>query len=144
MRIFGRRPPAPLVEIGEGFWVTEAPALQQGIRSALTAVETARQTAPAELSVERGRDERLVVLWRNFIVGFVPEAHLPPLREQLADHSRVTIRGSAHLHGDEWRIWAGPTWPAVQGPPAYPQPTITPAPPAIFGVQLGNLGTRTD
>ena len=138
MKIFGRRRPAPPAEVGEGFWVTEAPALQQGIRSALTAGETARQTAPAELHIEQGREERLVVLWRNFIVGFVPESQLPALRRQLADHPRLTIRGAAHLHGREWRIWAGPPWPV--SPPPYPQPTIEPAPAAIFGVQLRSLG----
>lgn len=143
MSIFGRRRPAPPAEVGEGFWVTEAPALQQGIRSALTAVETARQVAPAELTIEKGADERLVVLWRNFIVGFVPESHLAPLGRQLEDHERLTTRGAAHLHGREWRIWAGPPWPADQGPPPYPQPTIQPAPAAIFGVQLRNPDIRT-
>ncbi len=138
VRIFRRRPPALAAEITEGFWVTEAPAFRQPIRSALTGAEVRQALVPVEVAFGRGAEERVVVLLRNFIVGFVPEDRATDIRVQLAAAGQARLTTSARVHQEdgEWRIWAGPPWPDGASPPDYPAPTIRPSPPAIFGIQL--------
>ncbi|WP_324649949.1 hypothetical protein [Georgenia sp. H159] len=139
MSIFRRRrTPELAADLGSGFWVTEAPAMQHAILGALTRAESARAVVPVELTFDAGAEGRVVALWRNLIVGFVPDDVAPTVRQQLADagEARLVTSGLALPEGREWRIWAGPPWLEGTRPPSYPASTIRPTPPAIFGIQL--------
>ena len=126
-------------EIDAGFWVTEAPALQRAIRNALHGLLTPQTPVPAELSFDHGLEGRVVVAWRNHIVGFVPADRSADLARQLADAAPAPLvaEGTVHRHGDELRIWAGPEWLGDELP-QYPASEIEPSPPRIFGIQMNN------
>lgn len=114
--------------------------MQHAIRGALTAAEATTSAVPVELSFDHGAEGRVIALWRNLIVGFIPDDVAPGLRQQLSDagEARLVTRGQAMQVGREWRVWAGPPWPEGTTPPPYPGSTIAPAPPAVFGIQLQN------
>ena len=140
MSPFASRHHAPPVtaDVGAGFVATEAPALQQAIRSALHVGEGRAGTIPAELQFGGGAAERVVVEWRNRFVGFVPTSHLAGLRGQLAAIGRATLTatGCLYFDGTYWRVWVGPPpedgFPAVEeGYDELGEPT-----PTIFGVPL--------
>ncbi|HLV04165.1 hypothetical protein [uncultured Georgenia sp.] len=138
MRIFDRRrrPPVP-ADVGAGFWVAEARGLQRAIGFALTAAERAATTAPATLQLSPGLEGRVVVQWRNHIVGFVPPAHAASLRAQLAaaDGAELVVEGHVVHHDGLWRIWAGPDLPA-DPPPPDDDGEVEPPPTTIFGIAL--------
>lgn len=143
MSIFGGRRPEPVpAELGDGFWITEAPALQRTIRNALKSRERSKPTVPAELTFEPGRG-RVVAIWRNQLVGFVPDERSADLQRQLDLAGRARLTGPAEVHqvAGEWRIWAGP-WPQDELPPPYPAGRIAPAPRQIFGIQLNDRRDR--
>lgn len=138
MRIFDRwrrRAQVP-ADVGAGFWVAEARALQRAIAFALTAAERAAATAPATLQLAPGLEDRVVVLWRNHIVGFVPPAQTGPLRAQLAAAEGVDLVVAGHVirHDGLWRIWAGHDVPGT--PPPADDGEVTPAPESIFGIPI--------
>lgn len=143
MSIFGRRRARPVrAEFSTGCWVTEAPAMQQSIRSALPGLQGGQPVVTAELSFDHGLAGRVVVTWRNLIVGFVPESHRSDVARQLGQAGRAPLiaPGRVLQQDGEWRIWAGPSWPGEQ-PPPYPEARIAPTPPHILGIQLRNLST---
>lgn len=124
-------------EVGTGFVATEAPALQATIRSAFELGEGGGPLA-VELGFALGAAGRVVVVWRNRNVGFVPPDHLPDLRRQLgaAGGARLVAPGVVYHDGTWLRVWVGP---APQGP--LPRPPagydLLPAPPTtIFGFTL--------
>ncbi|MFC4553769.1 hypothetical protein [Georgenia faecalis] len=139
MRLFDRRRPAPVsADVGPGFWVAEASAVQHAIVSALTAAERAGAGGPATLQLSPGAEGRVVVQWRNLIVGFAPPTSAASLRRQLeaAGKAPVVLDGRVVVAPDGlWRIWAGPGEP-VGPPPGAEADEIAPATSAIFGIAL--------
>lgn len=129
-----------VVDLPEGFVATEAPALQATIRSAFLAGEGAEPIA-VELSFAPGAADRVVVVWRNRNVGFVPPGHAPQLRRLLEQdgHDRPVATGRLYHDGTWWRIWVGPdpAGPLPVPPPDYDR--LTPPVPTIFGFTLGAL-----
>ncbi|ACZ30160.1 hypothetical protein Xcel_1129 [Xylanimonas cellulosilytica DSM 15894] len=132
------RRPVVAAEVGDGFVATEAPALQVSIREALQPGEGGRAPSPAELRFEPGAAGRVVVLWRNRHVGFVPPTHREALAAQLATAGKATVQADGYVYrdGELHRIWVGPLptdgFPGV--PPGYdelPVPETT-----IFGFAL--------
>ncbi len=132
------RVPPITAAVGGGFVATEAPALQQAIRSALRSGEGRQAPFLVDLQLATGARERVVVEWRNRFVGFVPTAHLAVLRGQLAGagKTRVITPGVLYFDGKYFRIWVGPEpadgFPVVEaGYDELPEP-----PPSIFGIPL--------
>lgn len=132
------RVPPVAADVGEGFVATEAPAMQQAIRSALRTGEGRRAPVAVEVQFAAGAAQRVVVEWRNRFVGFVPVPHLATLRGQLAGVGKavLTAPGRVYHDGRYFRIWVGP-------PPAGGFPEVEagydelPEPPAsIFGIPL--------
>ncbi|HEY0215599.1 MAG TPA: hypothetical protein VGC57_04325 [Cellulomonas sp.] len=104
-----RRPRVPADLVG-GFLAGEARALQTSVREVLTGLERAAgQPVPVELVVEHGKGERLVLLCRNLVVGFVVDGHAPALSDQLehAGRARLVVPGVLYPDGDLWRVWVG-------------------------------------
>ena len=135
------RVPPVTADVGEGFVATEAPALQQAIRSALRGGEGKRAPILGEVRFSSGARERVVVEWRNRFVGFVPTSHLAALRGQLAAAGRAALEapGRVYFDGRYWRVWVGPApeggFPEVaEGYDELPEP-----PPAIFGIPLNRF-----
>ena len=132
------RVPPICADVGGGFVATEAPALQQTIRSALHSGEGRRVPFPVDLRLASGARERVVVEWRNRFVGFVPTSHLAALRGQLAGAGRTPVitPGILYFDGRYFRIWVGPEpadgFPAIEaGYDELPEP-----PPSIFGIPI--------
>lgn len=138
MKLFGRRPAPVAARLDTGFWVAEAPALQTAIRNALGVLPRGEPPVRAEVTFGPGSAGRVVVILRNQNVGFVPDERSVELLQQLAAAGRAPLTSPAEVHRQEgeWRIWAGPPWPADQRAPAYPAAQIAPAPQTIFGFQL--------
>jgi hypothetical protein len=133
--------PPVTADVGEGFVATEAPAMQQSIRSALHTGENKRAPIVGEVQFAMGAAERVVVEWRNRYVGFVPTSHLAELRGQLAGIGKAVLwaPGCVYFDGTYWRVWVGPApevgFPEVaEGYDALPEP-----PPSIFGIPLTRL-----
>lgn len=127
-------------EVATGFHAAEARALQTALLGVLAAAERATgRPVPVELGVTAGRGDALVVLCRNQVVGFVPEAHAPPLRvqrEAAGRGARLVVPGVLVLDAGTWRVWVGPV--PADGVPAAPAGLDTlPAPqPTVLGVPL--------
>ncbi len=109
-------------------------ALGLGDRPAATRV-------PARLVVDRGADDRLVLVWRNVIVGFVPADAAPPLADALAaaGDATVVVPGVAHRVDGTWRVWVGDV--PEDGFPPVPEGLDTLAAPelTILGVPVRRL-----
>jgi hypothetical protein len=137
VKLFGRRPHVP-AEVGDGFVAGEAVALQTSFTAALDARERAAgDPVNAELVVEPGRGELVVLVWRNVVVGFVPPAHRDTLREQLAvaGNARLVTSGQVFRRDDTWHVWVGP--PRAAFPETEPGTDRLAAPPCtIFGIAL--------
>jgi hypothetical protein len=128
-----------------GFVAAEAPALQVAILAALGGLRRGNSTVPAELAFTRGAEGRVVIVWRNRFVGFVPLSHEDLLLAQVkaAGASGLTTQGQLYFDGELWRVWVGPT------PDAMPQPEpgmdeLPPPATTIFGfvVPATVLGRR--
>jgi len=95
----------------------------------------------ARLAVEHGADDRLVLVWRNVIVGFVPPHAAPALAAALdaAPDASVVVDGVAHRTDGTWRLWVGPV--PEDGFPPVPDDLDTLAAPelTILGVPLRRL-----
>ena len=135
------RAPRTTADVRDGFVATEAPALQQSIRSALYPGEGKRSPIAVEVQFTTGAAQRVVVEWRNRNVGFVPTSHLAALRGQLTAAGKAVVwsPGQVYYDGAYWRVWVGPApedgYPEVtEGYDELPEP-----PAAIFGIQLNRL-----
>lgn len=130
------RPTEVRADVGAGFWVAEAPAMRHAIVGALTGAECARSAASATLVFETGAEERVVVVWRNRFVGFVPPSHAAPLRDRLATagRARLVTEGQVLERDGVWRVWAGPGAPDDAAP--GPADELAPPPPRIFGMVI--------
>lgn len=99
---------------------------------------------PARLRVEGGADGRLVLVWRNVIVGFVPPGATAPLAAQLAAAGDATLvaPGAVHHVDGTWRVWVGAV--PTGGFPPVPEGLDTLAPPetTILGVPVRRLDHR--
>lgn len=136
-----RRRASRPAEVGDGFVATEAPALQATIRSAFELGEGGGPMS-VELAFAPGAAGRVVVVWRNRNVGFVPPDHLDDMRRQLeaAGNARLVAPGLVYHDGTWLRVWVGQ---APQGPLPVPPAgyDLLPAPPTtIFGFTLGHPG----
>ncbi len=132
------RVPPITADVGGGFVATEAPALQQAIRSALHPGEGRHAPFLIDLQFASGARERVVVEWRNRFIGFVPTSHLAALRGQLAGAGKTAVitPGVLYFDGRYLRIWVGPEpadgFPAIEaGYDELPEP-----PPSIFGIPI--------
>lgn len=130
--------PQVVADVGDGFWVTEATALQRSISGALGFRDRHRGLADVLLSFDTAPEGGVVVVCRNRNIGFVPSSHAPSLRAQMsaARPATLTARGHVYQHGELWRVWAGPI--PESGPPA-PDPGIDQmaAPPTtILGIPM--------
>ncbi|NNH08725.1 hypothetical protein [Cellulomonas fimi] len=143
MRPFRRRPHVQAL-VADGFLAAEAPALQTSIVAALDVRERAvPQPLRAELHVDRGAGDRLVLSWRNVVVGFVPPDRVAALAAQLPDRKAVVVvPGVVHPSGDIWRVWVGEE--PADGFPAAPEGLDTlPVPePTIAGLPIKLLRDR--
>ena len=130
----------PDADIGDGFWVAEAVAMQRSIEAALDPWERAAGPLPVQLDLESGPDGRVIVVWRNRIVGFAPPDQVATLGAQLAAaRTALTVRGDLHRLGSVWRLWAGPR--PTSAPPD-PDPGIDRLPPpplTVFGLRVDSL-----
>ena len=133
--------PPVSADVAGGFVATEAPAMQQSIRSALRPGEGKGGSVVIEAQFVTGAAERVVIEWRNRYVGFVPTSHLAELRGQLAAAGKAVLwaPGLVYHDGKYWRVWVGPTpeggFPDVEaGYDQLPEP-----PPSIFGIPLTRL-----
>ena len=116
--------------------------MQRSILEALgLGARPAPAVVPARLRVERGADTRLVLVWRNVIVGFVPPDAGGPLTTALedADGAAVVVDGAVHHLDGTWRVWLGPV--PDGGFPPLPDGLDTLAAPedTILGVPLRRL-----
>ncbi|MBD8063329.1 hypothetical protein [Oceanitalea stevensii] len=142
MRLFDRWRSAEVpADVGAGFWAAEAAAMQRAIVTALAGAERARSGAvPARLELSPGAEGRVVVVWRNVIVGFVPPDRAAPLRDQLAAAGKGTLvaPGSVVELGGQRRMWVGEGEP-VGEPPAD---ELAAPPTTIFGIHLPGTTPR--
>ena len=144
MSLFRRRPEVVL-DLDEGFHAADAPALQRSILAALGLGESPRAAVvPARMRVERGADDRLVLVWNNVIVGFVPPSSVATLAPEVARAADavVVVRAVVHRPGRDWRVWVGGVPEA--GIPPVPEGLDTLAVPeaTILGVPVRRLDTR--
>lgn len=145
MALFRRRPEVA-ADVPVGFCAAEAPAMQRSILAALGLGDRpAAAVVPARLHVEHGADERLVLVWRNVIVGFVPADASPPLRAALeaAGGASLVVRGAVHRADGTWRVWVGEV--PADGFPPVPDGLDTLAAPelTILGVPVRRLDGRS-
>jgi len=144
MVLFRRRPEVP-ADVGAGFCAAEAPAMQRSILAALGLGERpAAAVVPARMHVERGADERLVLVWRNVIVGFVPADAVGTLDAALeaAGDAALVVQGCVHRTDGTWRVWVGDV-PAEGFPPVPDGLDTLPAPElTILGVPVRRLDGR--
>ncbi|MCC2336684.1 hypothetical protein [Cellulomonas wangsupingiae] len=141
MPLFRRRPEVS-ADVLVGFCAAEAPAMQRSLLAALGLGEHPAPTVvPARLQVDRGADDRLVLVWRNVIVGFVPAHAAPDLAVRLdaAGDATLMVRGAVHRADGTWRVWVGDVPP--DGFPPVPEglDTLPPPEPSILGVPLRRL-----
>jgi len=116
--------------------------MQRSILAALGLGERpAPALVPARLEVVRGADERLVLVWRNVIVGFVPPDAAPTLAAGLeaAGGASLVVRGTVHRTDGVWRVWVGEV-PADGFPPVPGDlDTLAEPTPTILGVPVRRL-----
>ncbi|WP_193311409.1 hypothetical protein [Georgenia satyanarayanai] len=141
MRLFDRWRSAEVpADIGPGFWVAEAGAMQRAIGTALGGADRSRSVVAAHLELSAGAEGRVVVVWRNVIVGFVPPDHAPPLLPQIEAAGRATVVAPGRVveRDGQLRIWAG------EGEPTGRPPTdeLSPPPATIFGIALRGSSQR--
>ncbi|HIZ35473.1 MAG TPA: hypothetical protein H9815_06820 [Candidatus Ruania gallistercoris] len=142
MKFFDRwRTPDVRADVGSGFWVAEAPSMQAVLRSTMTSAERRQPMVPARLHFAAGMEERVVVLWRDTIAGFVPGDRATALRAQLteAGDARLVADGEVREHAGLWRLWVGHWPPAVV--PEPPVDEIAVEPTRILGIPLTGRGT---
>jgi hypothetical protein len=132
-------------QVGAGFVAAEAPALQATIRSAFVGAErvvpgAGGRSVPAELSFEPGAAGRVVVVWRNRNVGFVPEPQAAALRRQLDEPGppQLVAEGQVYHDGTWWRVWVGPP-PGELPVPDEHYDELVPEAPTIFGFAIGQV-----
>lgn len=124
----------------EGFLAEEARALATAVREAVRDRGPAPGApVPVELTVERGAGDRLVVVCRNLVVGFVPASAAVPLTSVLAGagkRARVVVPGTVHDDAGVWRVWVGPL--PDGGLPGVPDDAdrLPPKEPTIVGIPL--------
>lgn len=127
-------------DVGPGFHVAEAAALQTALQGALGAVERAAgRPVPVEVRLEGGRDAAVVVVCRNHVVGFVPAEHGDGLRAQLdaaGRRTRLVAPGLVFPDGDLWRVWVGEQ--PAGGLPPVPEglDTLAAPDPTVLGIPL--------
>lgn len=129
-------------DVPAGFHAAEAPAMQRSILAALRLGDSpAATTVPARMHVERGADDRLVLVWRNVIVGFVPAEAAPTLASALdaAQGATLVVPAAVHRPDRTWRVWVGEV--PSDGFPAVPDGLDTLAAPetTILGVPVRRL-----
>ncbi|WP_168216891.1 hypothetical protein [Cellulomonas sp. Y8] len=138
------RRPTVAADLPAGFHAAEARALQVALTGVLSAVERAADApVPVDLAFEAGRDDALVVLCRNRVVGFVPAAYADGLRAQVAAAGRrahLVAPGRVVRDGGLRRVWVGPEPegglpPVPDGLDTLPEPQ-----PTILGVPLRRDG----
>lgn len=137
MRLSRRRHVA--VDVPDGFHAAEAPALQRTFRTALDGRERGDgRPVPATLDVTRGLEGRVVLTWRNLVVGFVPPERAATFADALPDDGRtvLTVPGVVHRVDGLWRVWVGDV--PADGFPPVPDGLDTLAPPeqTIGGIAL--------
>jgi hypothetical protein len=119
-----------------GFWAAEAPAMQRSLAAALTPREqSARERVPAELRIGRGAGDRLVVTWRNMIVGFVPHDEVSLVGPQLpaGRHAELEAHGVVDHSTAMWRVWVGTAPDGPFPPPPGGLDTLPPPEEYVFG-----------
>jgi hypothetical protein len=134
-----RRRPRVAATLPAGFHAGEARALQTTVLEALTVVERAHGVpVPVEVEIEAGRGARLVVVARNLVLGFVPDAHTAALAAQRAagGRARLVVPGLLVPADGLWRVWVGPV--PEGGVPAVPaEADVLAAPEAtVLGIPL--------
>jgi hypothetical protein len=142
VHLFRRHRPvvaAPAALTADGFAAADAPAFQRSFVAALDAGERAgRRDVPGVLQVGRGAGDRLVVIWRNLVVGFVPADRTAPFEALLPAGPRagVELRGGVHHADGLWHVWVGD--PPADGFPPPPAGLDTlPAPEdTLLGIRL--------
>lgn len=144
MSLFRRRPEVELTP-AEGFHATDAPALQRSILAALGMGESPRAAVvPARMRVERGADDRLVLVWNNVIVGFVPPSATAAIAAEVAraGDALVVVRTVVHRPARDWRVWVGDV--PTTGVPPVPDGLDTLAVPetTVLGVPVRRLDAR--
>ena len=134
MSLVRRTPPPVPADLPEGFWCAEALALGRSLDTARRSAGAPGETG-AQLVLEDGAEGRVVVLWHNAIVGFVPAEHAVALGAQLAAArpARLTAPGRVLQHDGLWRVWVGPPWPG-RTPPPTPPDELGPPPSTILGI----------
>lgn len=110
MALFRRRAEVP-ADVVLGFFAAEAVALQRSIVASLGLGPRPVPTAvPVRLRVEHGAGDRLVLVSRNVIVGFVPADDTPLLARQLqtvGTTAHLVAPGSVVQVDGTWRVWVG-------------------------------------
>lgn len=144
MVLFGRRPEVT-AEVAPGFHAAEAPAMQRSILAALGLGENPHPVdVPARLRVDRGADDRLVLVWHNVIVGFVPADAAGQLAAALASAggAAVVVRGVVHRTDRTWRVWVGDV--PEGGFPQVPEglDTLAAPEPTILGIPIRRMDGR--
>ncbi len=111
----------------------------------LTGVERAAdRPVPVDVVLEAGRDDAVVVVCRNRVVGFVPAAHAAGLRAQVDRAGRrthVVAQATVARHDGLWHVWVGPepeggVPPVPDGLDTLPEPQAT-----VLGVPLRRDGS---
>src|SRR5699024_8014072 len=123
LRFWRRHRAEPVMaELASGFWASEAVALQRSILMCLTATERRAGGLDGRVQFSAGAEGRVVVLWQNRIVGFVPPDHVESLHAQLGEASPGALVASGRIreYDGAWRIWVGPEWGGGPGGQAGP------------------------
>lgn len=145
LRFWQRRRAEPVTaELAHGFWASEALALQRSILMCLTAFEKRNGGVDARVQFTAGAEGRVVVLWQNRIVGFVPPDHVESLHAQLGEAAPgvLVAPGRIREYKDAWRVWIGPEWDGGRddggdaGGPEEPIDELGPPQATILGVPL--------
>ncbi len=143
MPLFRRHRPVvvPPESLGpfDGFTAADAPALQRSFDTALHVRErAARGDVVTTVEISRGAGERVVVSWRNLVVGFVPPDRVAPFDAVLpADlRAHVVVPAVVHPVAGLWRVWVGEP-PADGYPPPPPGLDTLPVPEdTMLGIRM--------
>jgi hypothetical protein len=142
VHLFRRHRPvvdAPAAVAADGFTAADAPAFQRSFVAALHAGERAdRRDVPGVLQIGRGAGDRLVVIWRNLVVGFVPPDRTAPFEALLPAGPRagVELAGVVHHADGLWHVWVGdPPAAGFPTPPAGLDTLPTPED-TLLGIRL--------